>query len=255
MAELVHHVDNPGGRPRIALVHGFTQTSASWGDVPARLVDGGREVVRVDLPGHGGSAAVSGDLWRSADLVAGCAGRAGYLGYSLGARVCLHVALAHPELVERLVLVGGTAGLRTADERAARRADDDARAERLERIGLDAFLDEWLSQPLFAGLDAEGRGIESRRTNTVAGLAASLRMVGTGTQEPLWERLGELAMPVLCVAGADDAKFAAVADEMAAAIGGNASVALVPGAGHTAHLEQPGAFWDAVAPWLVASSG
>ena len=59
-------------------------------------------------------------------------------------------------------------------------------------------------------------------------------------------------MPVLVLAGADDAKFAALAERMAGEIGANAHLALIDGAGHAAHLEQPDHFLAAVQPWLAA---
>jgi 2-succinyl-6-hydroxy-2,4-cyclohexadiene-1-carboxylate synthase len=85
----------------------------------------------------------------------------------------------------------------------------------------------------------EAAGREERLANTAEGLAYALRRLGTGAQEPLWDRLGELRPPVLLVAGELDAKFAGIAREMAAAIGPAARVALIPGAGHAAHLERP----------------
>jgi 2-succinyl-6-hydroxy-2,4-cyclohexadiene-1-carboxylate synthase len=150
--------------------------------------------------------------------------------------------------------VGGTAGIESTEERAQRRTADEALADRIETIGVAAFLDEWLALPLFAGLSEEAACRNARLENTAAGLAASLRACGTGTQEPLWPRLAELSMPVLCVAGADDAKFDALADHMAAEIGANASVARVEGAGHTAHLESPDAFQNLLSAWLTRAS-
>jgi 2-succinyl-6-hydroxy-2,4-cyclohexadiene-1-carboxylate synthase len=234
---------------RVVLVHGFTQTRRSW-DTVGRALAARFDVVALDAPGHGERADVALDLWQGARLLAQQGGAAAYVGYSMGGRLCLHVALAHPDLVERLVLLGATAGIRDAAERARRRADDEARAARIERDGVDAFLRDWLDQPLLATLPAEARGLDDRRTNTAAGLAASLRLAGTGAQEPLWDRLAELEMPVLVVAGARDATFAAHAREMAAAIGANARVALVPGAGHAAHLERPDAFVELVGSFV-----
>ena len=92
---------------------------------------------------------------------------------------------------------------------------------------------------------------EERGHNTVDGLAASLRLAGTGTQEPLWPRLGALDMPVLVVAGGDDTKFSAEAERLTASIGANATMTLVPGAGHTAHLERPEEFLATLRPWLA----
>jgi 2-succinyl-6-hydroxy-2,4-cyclohexadiene-1-carboxylate synthase len=233
---------------RVALVHGFTQTGASWATVAAALAHD-HEVVAVDAPGHGRAAAVRADLWEGARLVGEAGGRAAYVGYSMGGRLVLHLALADPARVTALVLVGATAGIDDAAERAERRRADDELADRVEAVGAEAFLERWLAQPLFAGLPVEARGA---RSTDAAGLAASLRLAGTGTQEPLWDRLGGLDQPVLVVAGERDQKFRAIGARLVAAIGTNASLAEVPGAGHAAHLEQPSAFLDLVRPWLAA---
>ena len=223
---------------RVALVHGFTQTSASWGPVAERLARW-FEVVPVDLPGHGGSGAVRVGFAEAAGLVGKAGGPAAYLGYSLGGRLCLRLALDRPDLVEGLVLVGASPGIADPQARAGRRAADEALAGRVEREGVAAFLDRWLAGPLFATLPAEAAGRAERLANTAEGLAYALRRLGTGAQEPLWDRLGGLRPPTLLVAGDRDAKFAAVAGQMAAAIGPRARVALVEGAGHAVPLERP----------------
>lgn len=240
-----------GQGPRMALVHGFTQTRRCWGPVADDLA-ADHEVVTVDAPGHGRSAQVRAHLWESADLLGGAGGDATYLGYSMGGRLCLHLALAAPERVRALVVVGATAGIDDPAQRAARRAEDEARARRLEAEGLEPFLERWLAQPLFAGLAEEVQCREERRENTVAGLAASLRLAGAGAQEPLWHRLEELAMPVLVIAGEHDQRFVALGRRMVDAVGDNASLALVPGAGHAAHLEAPAGFLGVLRPWLAA---
>jgi 2-succinyl-6-hydroxy-2,4-cyclohexadiene-1-carboxylate synthase len=113
-------------------------------------------------------------------------------------------------------------------------------------------LRSWLDQPIFADLDDERAGLEARRENTADGLAASLRRAGTATQEPLWDRLGSLSMPVLVLAGEGDARFVALAERLVEAIGANAALALVPGAGHAAHLQAPEAVLAVLWPWLAA---
>jgi 2-succinyl-6-hydroxy-2,4-cyclohexadiene-1-carboxylate synthase len=168
----------------------------------------------------------------------------------MGGRLALHLAVQQPDLVERLVLVGATAGLDTEEERAARRDADERLAADLERDGLEPFLERWLANPLFATLPADAAGVDDRRENTVEGLAASLRRTGTGTQRPLWDELPKLTMPVLFVVGGLDAKFSALAERMRAAWGGPAEIATIDGAGHACHLEQPGAFLDVVVPFL-----
>ncbi len=246
-----------GAGRRLVLVHGFTQTHASWTGVAEDLATD-HEVVAVDLPGHGGSGALRADLWRSADLVGEAGGAATYVGYSLGARTCLHLALRRPDLVERLVLLGGTAGIDDTAARDERRRADDDLASSIERDGVDAFLDRWLALPLFAGLPAEqrsGAAFDERRANTAAGLAASLRDAGTGTQAPLWDRLGELRAPVLVLAGSRDEKFTTLGRRLAAGVGPGSRFEAVPGAGHAAHLERPAAFVTILRAWLAATGG
>jgi len=244
------HFEATGKGPPVVLVHGFTQTRRSWDPLVPRFSATHRVIV-VDAPGHGRSAGVTGDLWQGAGWLAEVGGRSAYLGYSMGGRLALHLALARPDLVSRLVLVGATAGLDTDDERRARRAADEQLAQGLEGDGIEAFLARWLSGPLFASLSAEAAGLEDRLENTVAGLKASLRLTGTGAQESLWPRLGELTMPVLLVAGERDEKFTALAHRMAESWGGPADVRIIAGAGHACHAERPEAFGDIVLPFLA----
>ena len=245
------HAELDGRGPRLILVHGFSQNRRCWGPVGVDLATD-HEVVRIDAPGHGLSSEFHAGLRTGARLIADQGGHATYLGYSMGARFLLHLALANPELVSGLVLLGATGGIDEADARAERRRVDEGMAARLEREGVDAFLAAWLAHPLFAGLSPEMQFMDERKENTIDGLAESLRQAGTGSQDPLWDRLQRLDMPVLVLAGADDAKFAAEAARLGTSIGANATVALVPDAGHAAHLEQPDAFLAIVRPWLAA---
>jgi 2-succinyl-6-hydroxy-2,4-cyclohexadiene-1-carboxylate synthase len=237
---------------RIVLVHGFTQTATSWRPMMARLAAGlgpAADIVAVDAPGHGARADVRADLPTGAAMIAEEGGRATYIGYSMGGRLCLHLALASPSRVERLVLIGTTPGIEDADERNARRASDDRMADDIERVGIPAFLDRWLSQPLFSRLASAEADIESRLTNTPDGLASSLRLAGTGTQPPLWSRLAQLAMPVLVMAGEHDTKFMAIGRRMADIIP-DATLAVIGGAGHAVHLERPAQTCAAIVAWL-----
>lgn len=238
-----------GHGPRVTFLHGFTQTGWSWIPVAERIAAGGREVVIVDLPGHGGSSAVRADLRTSANLVATTAGRSAFVGYSLGGRVALHVALALPHLVVRMALLGATPGIADDDERALRRSDDEKLAIHIEEVGVEAFIDEWVSNPLFAGLQVSANDRANRCTNTVDGLTSSLRLCGTGTQLPLWERLRGLNAPALAMAGEHDAKFSAIAERMSTLIP-SASYQIVPAAGHAAHLQYPDVFASILARWL-----
>lgn len=246
-----------GGKgPRLVLVHGFTQTGRSWARVAPALPPG-YEVVAVDLPGHGDAAAVRvADLAQAAELLGRAGGPGTYVGYSLGGRTCLALALARPDLVERLVLVGATAGIEDDAERAARRASDEELAARIEEggdDGVEGFLDRWLAGPLFCHLSRAQQDLAAR-SRDASGLAASLRSCGTGTQTPSWARLGALTMPVLCCAGEFDPRFRALAARLVEAIGQRARAATIPGAGHAACFEQPEAFGAVLGAFLADAS-
>ena len=234
----------------VVVIHGFTQSAGSWAPLAERLADRHR-VIAVDAPGHGGSSEVRAGLWNGAALIGEAGGPAAYVGYSMGGRFALHLALARPHLVERLVLVSATAGIDDAGERAERRASDEAIAERVERDGVEKFVRWWLGRPLFATLPGEAAALDSRLGGSAAGLASSLRLAGTGTQQPLWDRLGELSMPVLVVAGALDDAYRQRADRLAVGIGPNAALEIIESAGHACHLERQEAWLAAVTPFLA----
>ena len=202
-----------------------------------------------DLPGHGMAAE------RRPASFAACAayvraladGPCTLVGYSMGGRIALHTAFAMPGLVRRLVLVGASPGIADAGERSARRQADEALADRIEAIGVEAFAAEWGAQPLFAGQEERvaAAAHADRLRNTASGLAAALRGLGTGVMEPLWDRLPSLAIPVVLVVGERDEKFHAIGSRMVAAISGSRLV-VVAGAGHAVQLERPEAVAAAI---------
>jgi 2-succinyl-6-hydroxy-2,4-cyclohexadiene-1-carboxylate synthase len=252
------HVEVRGsGRPLVAL-HGFTQTGRLWGAF-GHLLEKDFTVVAVDLPGHGGSDGVRADLSTTASLVAEVVERTvgtepcDLLGYSLGARVALHVALRAELDLRHVVFIGVTAGIEDEGLREDRRAADDATADQLESSGdVGAFIDRWLSGPMFNRLTETGAAERAERLrNTAEGLAWSLRLDGTGTQTPTWDRLGSLVPPVLALAGTDDVRFAGHALRLARLVPRGVAT-LVPGGGHAAHLAQPAPVARVVSHWIRA---
>ena len=193
----------------------------------------------VDLAGHG-STPVARDLTEAGHRLGRAGGWGAYLGYSLGGRVALHLALAQPDLVTALVLIGAHPGIEDADEREARRRADDELADHLEAVGLDAFLDEWLAQPLFASLPPEADQRTERLTNDPAALGGHPAPPQHRAPGPALGPPPELSMPVLVLAGEHDERYRRLGRQAAATIGTNASFETVPDAGHAAHLEQPG---------------
>ena len=176
------------------------------------------------------------------------------LGYSLGARVALHV-LTKPDpglAVSHAVLIGATGGIEDPTIGPGGVGSDEALADDLESSGdVGGFLDSWLRGPLFERLGDEAERAERLR-NTAAGLASSLRLCGAGTQAPLWDALATLPAPVLALAGTDDVRFAAHAIRIAA-LAPSGVASLIPAGGHAVHLAQPDHAGRVVEHWLGAA--
>ncbi|HKG62473.1 MAG TPA: 2-succinyl-6-hydroxy-2,4-cyclohexadiene-1-carboxylate synthase [Solirubrobacteraceae bacterium] len=228
--------------PTLVLLHGFTQTRQSWRRVIAEL-GGRRRALAPDLPGHGNAAARPASFAACTGYVRALGGeRFALAGYSMGGRIALHAALALGDRLDRLVLIGASPGIADPAERAARRAADDALADRIEAIGVEAFAREWAELPLWEGQPERVRAaaFADRLRNTPSGLAAALRGLGTGVMEPLWDALPSLGVPVTLAVGERDERFRAIAERMAARLP-RAEIVVVSGAGHAAQLEQPAA--------------
>ncbi|HEX2785391.1 MAG TPA: alpha/beta fold hydrolase [Ilumatobacteraceae bacterium] len=238
-----------GNGPRLVFVHGFTQTSASWKPIAAHFAGSGYESIVVDAPGHGGSGEVRADLVKTAEWLTAMCGTAVYIGYSMGGRLCLHAAAMFAEQVRGLALVGASPGIADEGERQARRVADDQLADHIECVGVDVFLDEWLAQPLFSGLVVDEEQLADRLRNSAAGLASSLQLNGTGAQASLWPQVGTMTMPILAIAGEVDEKFVSIGREIALAAPA-AHFEMIPGAGHAAHLQNPGLVCDLLQRWL-----
>jgi len=229
---------------RLVLLHGFSGTCRAWDRVIEQLSAQRYLPAALDLPGHGEAAdaqrpitfAGAGEhvLARSPERFILC-------GYSMGGRIAMHVALSAPERVSRLVLVSCSPGIEDPGERAQRRDADRLLADELEEVPFEDFIERWRTQPLFAS-DPPAVGAlarEDQRRNRPDALAAALRGLGTGEMQPLWERLGELEMPVSIIVGERDRKFRALGKRMAAAIP-DATLTIAPG-GHALPLESPAA--------------
>jgi len=255
-------VEQSGSGPALLLLHGFTGSVATWEPQIAAWRDR-YTCLAVDLLGHGQSDAPAdparyGMAATVADLIAILAAlgiaRTHLLGYSLGGRVALALAVAQPARIGGLVLESASPGLATTEERTTRRAADTALAADIERDGVPAFVERWEALPLWASqatLPPATRAAlhDQRLHNRATGLANSLRGLGTGAQPALHDQLGRLNVPTLCLAGTFDAKFVALAEDLTVALP-QAQLALIPGAGHAVHLEQPAAFSQTVINFL-----
>ena len=213
----------------------------------------GYRCIAVDLLGHGRSPSPA-DLSRysieaMARLLAELAaaqsdGPPHVIGYSMGGRVALALAVAFPEACRSLTLISATAGIADPTERAQRREADEALARQIDELGMAHFVEHWMALPMWNTLrsrlsaDEWEASMRQRMTCDPMGLANSLRAAGTGAMPPLWDRLGDLDVPTLAVCGALDTKFVDFGRDMAALLP-RGELTVVHDAGHAVHLEDP----------------
>ena len=240
-----------GSGDPVIVLHGFTGSAEAMAPLVDRL-DGWR-CIAVDLVGHGRSPSpadlapysVEAMAASVAELASGVGdGPCHVIGYSMGGRVALALAAAHPRACRSLTLISATAGIADASERAQRRRADAALAGRIDEHGLARFVDEWMDQPMWDSLraslgpEAWQSSIEQRLRSDPAGLANSLRAGGAGSMTPLWGRLDSIDVPTLVLCGALDIKFTAIGRDMADRLP-DSKLMIVLSAGHAAHLEDP----------------
>ena len=245
----------------LLFLHGFLGSGRDWMETVGTLPEG--RCILVDLPGHGLSAGCPADLYPMpqaalallAVLDDAGVGQCVPVGYSMGGRLALYLALAHPDRCCALVVESSSPGLDTEEERENRREWDESKASELERQGLDAFLEAWYRQPLFHSIGRnEARFaalMDRRRHNDPAGLARSLRLMGTGSQPSLWPRLPAIPFPWLAVAGELDSRYRKTMRDMVS-LSENGRLVTIPDAGHNAHFENPEAFSRALREFLVS---
>jgi 2-succinyl-6-hydroxy-2,4-cyclohexadiene-1-carboxylate synthase len=257
------HAELEGEGPPLLLLHGFTGSTRSMESLAAGLRDRHR-VIRLDLIGHGRSEAprelAPYAMERCVDQVAAALDvlgveRVHVLGYSMGGRVALALAALRAEKLHSAILIGARAGIEEPSEREKRRRADEALAARIEEEGVEAFVDRWMALPLFASQRRLGTPVlaaarAQRLANRAHGLARSLRGMGAGAQPCLHDRLEDVRIPVLLAVGAEDLKFGVIARNLSARLA-NSELALIPEAGHAAHIENPDAFLKAARGFLA----
>jgi 2-succinyl-6-hydroxy-2,4-cyclohexadiene-1-carboxylate synthase len=233
--------------PSLVFLHGFLGRPSSW--------DAVRDALRLEpsdialsLPGHGPRPFTPHeDSFDSAvDALAAMipSGAPRWLvGYSMGARLALRLLIRHAERFRGATLIGCHPGLLSESERAERVAADEEKARKLLGEGLDRFVCDWEQQPLFAtrrALPAPVREAHRRRSldHTAAGTSWAMRVLSLGRMPSSRESLAEIRVPLQLVAGSEDAKFRAIAEEIGSATP-RASVHVVAGAGHDVPTEHP----------------
>ena len=251
-----------GTGPALLMLHGFTGDVSTW--EPFLPTFAGFRTIRIDLIGHGASDAPQDpERYSMAHAVEDITAVLDYLdvdvaallGYSLGGRVALHLATEAPERFWALVLESASPGIEDPVERASRVIADYKLADDLLSNGIEAFVDRWQAQALFASqlnLAAEVQNNQRRHrlAQNPLGQANSLRGMGAGRQDYLLPKLPGLPMPTFLLAGALDTKYTQLTHQMAELIP-NAAATIVPDAGHAIHLEQPQSFERMLGTFLM----
>lgn len=246
-----YNVEVQGGGDPLLLLHGFSGAVSTWAAIIEELADD-FQLVAIDLLGHGASDAPpelpNYRMESAAADIIDLLGQLGLekpklLGYSMGGRLALFLALHYPGQIRSLILESASPGL--ADERAQsqRRRHDNELADKVEARGIAWFVDYWERLPLWASQSEEQieRQRSQRLANNPLGLANCLRAMGTGAQPNLWRTLSSLALPTCLIVGERDAKFRQINQAMRAAMP-KARLSIIPAAGHNTHLENPAAF-------------
>ncbi|MEE2786553.1 MAG: 2-succinyl-6-hydroxy-2,4-cyclohexadiene-1-carboxylate synthase [Myxococcota bacterium] len=246
--------------PAIVALHGF---GGSARDFEAFKRAFPLDIVTIDLLGHGDSPTTNDPIEYAVDRqvfrLRQCmmTTKPVLMGYSMGGRLALHYALAHPETVSALILIGAHAGIADTDARQARQRWDDTQAQALDTEGVQRFMKRWARLPLMASQQRRmaPHAYAALQTRRAAGhgpaLAASLRGFGSGRMPSCWHRLRHLRLPTLLVVGSDDEKYRGLNAQMAGLIPNNAMV-VIPAAGHAPHLENPSHTATQVTRFLAA---
>lgn len=248
----------------LVLLHGFTGSKDSWIALRDKL-SAVRRVLSFDLPGHGDTSVSDPAVysmehcaqWVLAALATLRVTRFTLMGYSMGARLALYCALSRPGSIDRLILESASAGLEHQSDRDDRIQADERLAQMLEREGIEAFVRYWEDLRLFASIKSQPESLRRDLTRArlacdAAGLATSLRGMGTGCQPWLGSRLHELSIPVLLIAGDQDHKYSAIAAWMHRAIPA-AELRILPACGHIPHLERADLFIEIVSSFIRES--
>ena len=249
----------PASAPRVVCLHGFLGDGEDWR--PLVEYCGGRyRFDLVDLPGHGSSTGPYDFTACVAELIRLAQGASALVGYSMGGRLALATAVAGVPSLRALIIVSASPGLDDGTVRAARLAEDEHRAGRLEAEGLPAFVRTWYDQALFASLARQPtlreRLIQLRSQGSAVERANALRGLSVGNQPSYWDALGRLDTPSLWVAGEEDASYTGIARRAAGSawravnLSGRGRALILPSAGHMPHIEQPEVCLAGIAEFL-----
>jgi len=252
--------------PPVVFLHGFMGTGADWHKIAERCAKS-FFCLMPDLPGHGHNIELPLSQPLNFDIVATDLNNffeqlnldnVALVGYSMGGRLALYTALRFPHKIKALVLESSNPGIAVEQGRQTRAEADDRWAETLLSEGIDIFVEQWYEMDLFHTLKSYPQHFkqtkEKRKRNDAQWAAKIIRELSPGRQPSLWEDLDSLPMPVMLMAGALDSKYSEMMAVMKARIP-QATVEIVPDAGHNIHLEKPKHFAELITDFLQRMMG
>lgn len=259
----VFHYETTGARtnPALVLLHGFMGSLQDWKEEIIPVLSKDYFCIALDLPGHGKTETERKDEYRMDRCAANITAlmdilsvsQAHIVGYSMGGRLALYMAVHFSGRVGRVVIESGSPGLRSEADRRARMEQDGKLKEKIRGMSMERFLEDWYQQPLFATMDKASARYKSmvqrRLRNDPQRLGLSLEYMGTGVQPSLWDKLDKIRSPLLLMTGEHDEKFRQVASEMAG-LCPTATLAVVRGAGHCVHFDNPTEYIEQVSLFL-----
>jgi 2-succinyl-6-hydroxy-2,4-cyclohexadiene-1-carboxylate synthase len=257
--ERIHYtIQEDRNLPKILFLHGFLGSYEDFDPVISRLCHQFC-CLSIDLPGHGKTQVMDVDRYtmpNTAQAIIQLLDRleipqSHLIGYSMGGRLALYLALYFPDRFPKVILESASPGLKTEAEQIARKQHDAELADRLES-DFPKFLMEWYEQPLFRSLKQHPNFeqiVKQRLQNCSSELAKSLRYLGIGEQPSLWDKLIAHQHPLLLLVGERDRKFISINEEMAS-LCRMAQLEIVPDAGHNIHLENPEKFVTQIQKFL-----
>ena len=244
----------------ILFLHGFLGNCHEFNQ-SISLLSNDFYCLAVDLPGHGKTQVIGGEECYKMEHTAqglikfiSALGikRCILIGYSMGGRLALYLALYFPEYFSQVILESASPGLRTQAERDKRIQQDIKLAKELETEDFSDFLTKWYNQPLFASLkkhpDFE-RMLEHRLQSNPLELSKSLHNLSTGCQPSLWIKLQENLVPLLLLVGELDQKFISINTEMVS-LCKFAQLEIVKNCGHNIHFENATLFVETIGRFL-----
>ncbi len=254
--------ENDNARNSLFLLHGFTGSSADWQNV-SFLFDSKFNIYGIDLIGHGKSDSPTDISLYSPEsqaeqmksVIEKLKGEKNIvLGYSMGGRLALIVAMLFPELLHGIILESSSAGISNNQESEKRKDYDLQLADMILTKPIEEFIASWMDQELFGTLKRFSNAKldqmkKEKSKNNRTGIANSLRGFSTGVMPNFGSKLKSLNIPVLLLSGQLDSKFTKINSGLQKQFS-KAKHSVIKTSGHNTHLEEPKNFIQVVNKFL-----